>query len=142
MGSLEQLTIPAMLQASFRDFAQNQSLIFVGEEDRSYGQLEIEVKKAAIQLRNLGVKKGDKVAVFSLNMPQWGIAFFANCLLGAVAVPALPDFHPNEIKNIIQHADVSVIYVSESLRPKLEAVTGLTVICIEDFSIVSEIPQP
>lgn len=142
MGSLEQLTIPAMLQASFRDFAQNQSLIFVGEENRSYAQLETEIKKAAIQLRNLGVKKGDKIAVFSLNMPQWGIAFFATAVLGAVVVPILPDFHPNEVRNILQHAEVSVVYVSESLRSKLEPAEGLKIIYIEDFTVSSETAQP
>jgi len=131
-----------MLQSSYRDFADNQSLIFVGEENLTYAQLETEIKKAALQLQQLGVKKGDKVAVFSLNMPQWGIAFFATCVLGAVVVPILPDFHPNEIKNIIEHADVSVVYVSETLSQKLEAISGLTVINIENFQIVSETTQP
>jgi len=142
MRRLEVLTIPAMLQASFRDFADNQSLIFAGEENRTYKQLEIEVKKAALQLQVIGVKKGDKVAILSLNMPQWGVAFFATCVIGAVVVPILPDFHPNEIKNIIQHADVSVIYVSESLRSKLEPITGITTIYIEDFLVLSSVGQP
>jgi len=142
MGNLKELTIPAMLQSSFRDFAQNQSLIFVGEENRSYVQLEIEVKRAAIQLQSLGVKKGDKVAVFSLNMPQWGIAFFATAILGAVVVPILPDFHPNEVRNILQHAEVSVVYVSETLRTKIETVEGLHIIYIEDFKVKSETTLP
>jgi len=142
MGNLKELTIPAMLQSSFRDFAQNQSLIFVGEENRSYAQLEIEVKRAAIQLQSLGVKKGDKVAVFSLNMPQWGIAFFATAILGAVVVPILPDFHPNEVRNILQHAEVSVVYVSETLRTKIETVEGLHIIYIEDFKVKSETTLP
>jgi len=141
MRRLEVLTIPAMLQASYRDFANNQSLIFVGEENLTYKQLETEVKKAALQLQSIGVKKGDKVAIISMNMPQWGIAFFATCVIGAIVVPILPDFHPNEIKNIIQHADVSVVYVSETLRPKLEAIEGLTVINIENFQIVSDTAQ-
>ena len=94
------MTIPAMLQASYRDFSNCQSLIFVGEENLTYKQLETEVKKAALQLQSIGVKKGDKVAILSMNMPQWGIAFFATCVIGAVVVPILPDFHPNEIKNI------------------------------------------
>ena len=137
MRRLEVLTIPAMLQASYRDFADSQSLIFVGEENLTYKQLETEVKKAALQLQSIGVKKGDKVAILSLNMPQWGIAFFATSVLGAVVVPILPDFHPNEIKNIILHADVSVVYVSETLRLKLEPISELTVISIENFQIGS-----
>lgn len=138
MGQLEVLTIPAMLQASFSHYAKNQSLIFVGEENRTYAQLEIEVKKVAILLQQIGVRKGDKVAVCSVNMPQWGIAFFATAVIGAVVVPVLPDFHPNEIKNILQHAEVSVIFVSETLRNKLENTSGMTVIHIENFSVVSE----
>jgi long-chain acyl-CoA synthetase len=142
MRRLEVLTIPAMLQSSYKNFADNQSLIFIGEENRTYKQLETEVKKAALQLQSLGVKKGHKVAILSLNMPQWGIAFFATCVLGAIVVPILPDFHPNEIKNIIQHADVSVIYVSETLRSKLDPIAGITTIYIEEFYVSSDIQQP
>ncbi len=141
MRRLEVLTIPAMLQASYRDFANSQSLIFVGEENMTYKQLECEVKKAAFQLQSIEVKKGDKVAILSVNMPQWGIAFFATTVLGAVVVPILPDFHPNEIRNIILHADVSVVYVSETLRLKLEPISELTVIHIENFQIVSDKTQ-
>ena len=142
MGRLECLTIPAMLQASCKDFAMNQSLVFVGEENRTYAQLEIEVKKAALQLRGIGVKKGDKVAILSINMPQWGIAFFAASVIGAVVVPILPDFHPNEIKNILEHAEVSVVYVSETLQSKLEEGSKLKIIHIEKFDVVSETSQP
>jgi long-chain acyl-CoA synthetase len=141
MRRLEVLTIPAMLQASYRDYADSQSLIFVGEENLTYKQLETEVKKAALQLQSIGVKKGDKVAILSMNMPQWGIAFFATCVIGASVVPILPDFHPNEIKNIILHADVSVVYVSETLRSKLESISGITIINIENFQIVSDKAQ-
>lgn len=137
MGKLEKLTIPAILQESFKDFANKQSLIFVGEENLTYSQLESQVLKAAIQLISLGIKKGDKVGILSMNMPQWGIAFFAISITGAVAVPILPDFHPNEIKNIIQHAEISVIYVSETLKPRLDPALALTVIHIESFTNTS-----
>ena len=143
MGKLEFLTITSMLQASFKDFANNQSLVFAGEEDtRTYAQLEVEVKRAALQLQALGIKRGDRVAILSLNMPQWGIAFFAVTIIGAVVVPILPDFHPHEIKNILDHAQVSAIFVSESLRSKLEPGEGGIVILIEDFIPLSDSIRP
>lgn len=131
-----------MLQESFKEYADNQSLVFVGGENRTYAQLEIEVKKAALQLQALGIKKGDKVAILSLNMPQWGIAFFAASVTGAVVVPILPDFHPNEIKNILAHSEVSAIYVSETLRNKLDSTAGLTIIQIEKFEVTNGTAQP
>lgn len=141
MAKLKFLTITDMLRTSFRDFAENQSLVFVGEENRTYAQLETEIKKAALQLQNTGVKKGDKVAILSANMPQWAIAYFAVCVTGAVVVPILPDFTPGEIKNILTHAEVSVVYVSEALRGKLDPEAGYRIIHIEKFSMVSETPQ-
>jgi len=135
MRKLEVLTIPAMLQASCEDYANHQSLIFAGEENLTYEQLGSEVKKVACLLHSLGVAKGDKVAILSLNMPQWGIAFFAITSLGAVAVPVLPDFHPNEVKNILLHADVSLVFISETLRSKLEPIDELKVVYIEDFQL-------
>lgn len=139
MRKLEILTIPSMLQVSFKDFADKQSLIFVGEENLTYSQLESQVKKAAIQLISLGIKKGDKVGILSMNMPQWGIAFFAISITGAVVVPILPDFHPNEIKNIIQHAEISAIYVSETLKSRLDPAMKLTVIHIESFTAATNL---
>lgn len=133
--SLENLTIPAMLQESFLKFRDQKSLVFVDGEEKTYNQLEIEVKKAALQLQKLGVKKGDKVGILSLNMPQWGIASFAINSVGAVVVPVLPDFHPKEIKNIFQHAGVSLIYVSESLRAKLDPTDPIPTIGIEKFEV-------
>ncbi|MFY9154014.1 MAG: AMP-binding protein [Prolixibacteraceae bacterium] len=137
----EIFTLPAMLQASFRDFRNNQSLVFSGMENRTYAQLETEVKKTALLLQHSGIKKDDKVAILSLNMPQWGIASFAINVIGAVVVPILPDFHPNEIKNILEHADVTAIFVSETLRSKLDKSTQLKVIYIEEFTVISAIEQ-
>jgi len=137
MRNLESLTIPAMLQASFTDFADQQSLIFVGEETLTYRQMEAKVKKVALQLESLGIKRGDHIAILSQNMPNWGISFFAISVLGAVVIPILPDFHPNEIKNILDHAEVSAVYVSESLLPKLGSLENIDIILIDDYKVTT-----
>ena len=137
MGRRGKLTLPVMLQESFKNFAGNNSLVFAGEEERTYSQLEKEVKKAAFQLKSIGISKGDKVAILSTNMPNWGIAYFAIAVTGAVVVPILPDFHPNEIKNILKHAEVTAIYVSEGLAGKLsiDEYPEIQIIGIENFSL-------
>ena len=120
MEEMKKLTMPAMLQASFMNFASQNSLSFVGEEVKTYSQLQAEVEALGIYLRGLGVQKGAKVAILSTNMPNWGVAFFAVAAIGAIAVPILPDFHPAEIRNIIQHAEAEAVFVSENLMNKLE----------------------
>ena len=139
MGRLGKMTLPVMLQVSFKDFAEKNSLVFAGEEERTYSQLEKEVKIAAQQLRSIGISKGDKVAILSANMPNWGVAFFAIGVIGAVVVPILPDFHPNEIKNILKHAEVTAMYVSEGLINKLlpAEYPEIQVIEIENLGLIN-----
>lgn len=133
MGRLEVLTIPAMLQASFRNYSDKQSLVFVGEEGRTYSELEVLMKQTATSLRKSGIKKGDKVGILSSNMPQWGVASLSINSIGAIVVPILPEFHQTEIKNIITHSELSKIFVSELLIPKLSGVENITIIKIEDL---------
>lgn len=120
MKESKKMTMPAMLQASYKQFADRRSLGFVGEEMMTYRQLQTEVEALGTQLRNKGIRKGSKVAILSTNMPNWGVTFFAIGSIGAVAVPILPDFHPTEIRNIIQHAEAEAIFVSENLLSKVE----------------------
>ncbi|MCX6238547.1 MAG: AMP-binding protein [Bacteroidia bacterium] len=120
MGQLYNYTIPAMLRNSFAKYATRPSLVFAGEENRTYAQLEKEINLVVHQLIALGITKEDKVVILSSNMPNWGIAFFAITTIGAIAVPILPDFSVTEITNIIEHSESKVIFVSENLLAKIE----------------------
>lgn len=144
MVKLEKLTLPVMLQASFEQFKDRESLVFAGEEKRTYQKLKSEVEQLGNQLRNIGIRKGTKVAILSINMPNWGIAFFAISSVGAVVVPILPDFHPTEISNIIQHSGAEAIFVSENLISKLEPEKYplLRIMQIEDFQEVNAANYP
>ncbi len=144
MGDLKKLTLPAMLQASFKKYEKKNSLVFVGEDHRTYGDLKTEVEALGGKLRIMGIGRGTKVAVLSTNMPNWGIAFFAIASVGAVAVPILPDFHAAEIHNIIKHAEVEAIFVSEGLMSKLDQdqFPSLKVIQIENFELVNASNKP
>jgi long-chain acyl-CoA synthetase len=132
-------TIPAMLQESVKKFADNTSLVFTGEENYTYRQLGDDVSRVAELLMELGVEKGDKVALLSANMPNWGVAFFAISWTGATAVPILPDFHVNEVQTILEHSGAKVMFVSESLYGTLnEEITGITdkLILVDNFSLI------
>ena len=129
-----------MLRNSFSRYGKNQSLVFVGEEERTYSQLEKEVNQVAIQLMCSGITKGDKVAILSSNMPNWGIVFFAITTIGAIVVPILPDFSPSEISNIIEHSESKLIFVSENLLSKIGLISSdavKEVISIETFQKIS-----
>ena len=132
-----------MLQNSFSKFGDRPSLVFAGEENRTYAQLEKEINIVIDQLVNTGIVKGDKVAILSTNMPNWGIAYFAITTIGAIAVPILPDFSATEIANIIEHSETKVIFVSENLLSKIESIkaeVSKLIIGIETFELISGSP--
>ncbi len=139
MIKTSKLTIPSLFNESVKNYSNKKSLVFVGEENYTYHQLGIDAKLVATLLTNLGVSKGDKVAILSTNMPNWGVSFFAISIIGAVAVPILPDFHDNEIKTIIEHSEAKVMFVSAGLFGNLtdESKQLLDqIILVENFALV------
>ena len=93
-------TVPALLEEAIQKFHDQPALGFAGEEPLSYRQLDARINETARLLMHYGIGKGDKAAILSSNMPNWGVVFFATLRMGAVVVPILPDFHTNEIKTI------------------------------------------
>ena len=120
--TLKKLTLPELLKTSCTKFSKNLSLNFVAGGKKTYQDLYNEVVSIANHLLHLGVKKGDKVAILSANMPNWGITQFAIANIGAIAVPVLPGFCATELQNILEHAEVKVIFVSRLLAKCLEDV--------------------
>jgi len=113
-------TVPALLQESISMFPEHPALGYVGEPVMTYREMDKEINRVVCLLDKFGIVKGDKAAIFSTNMPNWGVVFFALLRRGAVAVPVLPDFHVNEVKTIAGHAEAKLIFVSENLFHKIE----------------------
>jgi len=145
MHDLPVLTLPALLQRSVKKFVDRPALAFVGEAPISYAQFD--KKRLAVNslLENLEIQPGDRVALLSSNMPNWGITYFAIVSMGAVVVPILPDFSEHEVDNILTHSESKAIFVSNGLKAKIskfQKETLLHRILIEDHSILeSDRPQ-
>ncbi|MGC9355783.1 MAG: AMP-binding protein, partial [Mariniphaga sp.] len=141
MNTTIKYTIPSLLQNSVKQYADKTSLIFAGEKNYTYRELGEDVKSTAGMLKKLGVNHGDKVAILSTNMPNWGVAYFAVSWIGATAVPILPDFHTNEIESIIEHSEAKVLFVSELLYKSLSERTLQMVdhvVTVENFALVPD----
>ena len=79
------------------------------------------IEKLHIILEASGVKPGDKVAICGRNSARWGIAFLATLTHGAVAVPILHEFHPEQIHDIVNHSEAKLLFVGDQVWPKLNA---------------------
>ncbi|MCL2805104.1 MAG: AMP-binding protein [Treponema sp.] len=82
-------------------------------------------------LKRLGVENGDTVLLFSENSPEWALAYFGIALSGAVSVPLLTGFSPDQIQNIIEHSNVSAICTSLIMSEKIKHIADLPLIYID-----------
>jgi long-chain acyl-CoA synthetase len=139
MPPLEKLTLRALLQSSASAFAERPALSAINGEQFTYASLNHLVRTVSDLLHNRGVITGDRVAILSENKPQWGIAYFAITVMGAVVVPILADFHTTEVHHIIQHSECKAVFVSRRLYAKIENFEPrslATVILLDDFTLV------
>jgi long-chain acyl-CoA synthetase len=120
-------------------FANNNALGFVDEPAMTYAEMgkNIEAVKAFLEAGN--IKPGDKVVIYSQNMPNWGVVYFALQCMGVVVVPVLPDFNAHELQNVLIHSEAKVIFISESLESRLKEVDSQFIelaIRINDYQVL------
>ncbi len=73
------------------------------------------------QLYNdIGIKKGDKVAVIGRNMTSWAVVYLGTISYGAVIVPILPDFTTSDIHHIVNHSESRLLFSTDLLFDKLD----------------------
>lgn len=132
-------TFPAKFSETVKKFGKYNAYAFVGEEPKSYEKVDREIKALIAFLEKTGICPGDKVAILSSNMPNWGIVYFSITFMRAIAVPILPDFSSTEVSNVLEHSGAKAIFISNALSSKIEGYKSddlKTAIHIEDFSLI------
>ncbi len=106
-----------------------------------YSDLAKEIAKLHLLFRHCGIKKGQKIALIGKNTTQWCASYMAAITYGAVLVPILQEFNPNDVQHIVNHSDSVMLFVSKSIYDSLsvEAMPEVrAIISIDDFSCLSQ----
>ena len=133
------LTLKSLIDYSVLHFADCPSVSFVEGTPITYKQLGQKIEEVAALLSSFGLQKGDKVALFSHNMPNWVIAYFSVVSKGMIIVPVLPDFTRQEVENVLMHSEAKVLFVSERLQSRvdgLELPDLIGKISVEEFKVL------
>ena len=104
-------TLVEMLEGAVARFGDHVALEFFGAET-TYAELEDEVLRAAMALRKLGVKAGDRVALILPNCPQHVVAFYAALRIGAIVVEHNPLYTARELRHQfeVHEAVVAIVW--------------------------------
>ena len=68
-----------------------------------------------------GIRPGDKIALIGKNSARWGILYITTVTYGAIIVPILPDFKPDDLAQIVDHSDSILLFAEDSIYEKLDA---------------------
>jgi long-chain acyl-CoA synthetase len=142
--STSEYTFPSLFSETLQKFPERNAYAVTGTKPITFRQVNSRIQSLVAFLEKLGARPGDKIAILSSNMPNWGITYFASTFMGAVAVPLLPDFHPYEIEKFIEHSEAGFLFISKNLRYKLKGIEHkmpANIIMIDDFSLLRPLGQ-
>lgn len=119
----------AMIQQNFiklyeNSFKENWDLpAFSDYTDKTtytYAQFAEEIARLHLLFDEMKLKKGDKVALIGRNNIEWATVYMAVVTYGAVIVPILQDFTPNDIHHIVNHSDSVLLFTGDNIWENLE----------------------
>ncbi|MDE5929087.1 MAG: AMP-binding protein, partial [Muribaculaceae bacterium] len=127
------------LQASIANNWEHMALTDFQGASYQYREGARKVAKLHLLYGQAGIKPGDKVALCGKNSSQWAIALIATLTYGAVAVPILHDFKPDNIQHLVSHSESRLLFVDTAIWENLdpESMAGLQgAIQLSDFSLL------
>ncbi|MEA2102278.1 MAG: long-chain fatty acid--CoA ligase [Thermodesulfobacteriota bacterium] len=117
MAHYEETSMAAVYLNKAEELGDLASVAYKGPDgqykDISWKHMSEMIKDMASYLVSRGVKKGDKITLFSENRYEWWVANLAICAVGAIDVPIYATNAPNEAKYIIDNSDSSLCIVGQ-----------------------------
>ena len=111
------LTFPQVLDKVCESFPDQYAFRFTEcDYNRTYVQFRDDVDKFARALITLGVKRGDHVAVWATNLPQWYITFWATTKIGAVLVTVNTAYKIYEIEYLLRQSDTHTLVMCDGYK--------------------------
>ena len=129
----------ALIEKSIIDHWDSDALTDYKGITLQYHDVARKIEKLHILFENSGVQKGDRIALCVRNSSAWACAFLATLTYGAVAVPILHEFTPDQIYNIVNHSDAKLLFVGDVVATqidgtKMPALEGI--VYLPDYSLV------
>jgi fatty-acyl-CoA synthase len=112
----EKTPIGELVDVAARRFETKEALCYEGNR-WTFGQLKEEVDRVASGLLQLGIRSGEKVALWMPNRPEWIHSLFAVAKIGAVLVPINTRFRTNDLEYVVRQSDAETLITVDRSGP-------------------------
>lgn len=117
MAELLHLTIGKLLEKTAADAPDHEAVVYPDRGLRyTYREFDQLCRKVAKGLMALGIDKGEHVAIWASNTPEWLTAQFASAKAGAVLVTANTNYQLSELEYVLKQSDATTLILMESYR--------------------------
>src|ERR687896_1714094 len=114
---IEGLTVGGLLDMVTERRPQDDALVYVDRGLRySYAEFNEVVERCARGLMALGLEKGDHVAVWGQNVPEWVTLQFATGKTGTVLVTINPAYKSEELRYVLEQSDAAALFLTEGVK--------------------------
>lgn len=102
-----------ILESSFKDHWGRPALSNYQGTTLTYEDVSRSIAMLHLCYEKCGLKKGDKIAICSRNQANWGVSLLSALTYGAVPVPLLHEFKPENIHFLVNHSEAKVLFVDD-----------------------------
>lgn len=117
MDTLKKQTIGRLLKSAADRFPHHEAVVYSELDLRySYQELYEETGKIAKGLMALGIQKGEHVAIWASNIPEWILLQFATARIGAVLVTVNTSYQARELEYLLEHSDSTTLFLMDGYK--------------------------
>ncbi|MEA4983558.1 MAG: AMP-binding protein [Paludibacter sp.] len=122
---------------AYSNYGENMTLTYADVANR--------VARLHILFEQCNIQPDDKIALIGRNNANWAITYIATVTYGAIIVPILQDFNPNDVHHIANHSESKLLFTGDNIWENLEEeklTTVQAVFSLTDFNCLSIINKP
>ena len=115
--ALREKTLGQILDETVANYPDHDALVYVDREYRqTWAEFSNNVDQLARGLMALGVKRGEKVAIWATNVPYWVSLMFATARIGAVLLTVNTNYRESEIRYLLKQSECENLFIIDSFR--------------------------
>lgn len=111
----------ANIEESIREHWDRPALTNYKQAPITYREVGEKIARLHILYSQCGIEKGDHIAICGRNCAEWAISFFSILTYGAVAVPLLHEFKPQNVEHLVNHANCKILMVGDVVWEGIDA---------------------
>jgi len=117
MIEFNRLTIGAVLNRQDERFGERDAVVYADRDIRwTYHAFRRKVDQVANGLMTLGIRKGEHVAVWAPNVPEWLLLQYATAKIGSVLVTVNTSNKAQELGRLLRHSEATTLFMTPGFR--------------------------